>query len=176
MRVCLAAWPHLFGIMPDLGIAPAELEKLTRRHAVKLNPLVHCLVEEAALAVENVVGHESVKSALCMNCLICIGCISMCMNVYVYIYCHRRQVMMILKDKESDLNLSFSLNFNGYNYMVFASSEKMLGALGTQRERWSARTASPGTRSGRLVSRTPSFTRLPRECEHDGRCSGGPTL
>lgn len=65
-----------------------------------------------------------------------------------HIFCHRRQVMMILKDKESDLNLSFSLNFNGYNYMVFASSQKMLGALGTQRERWSARTASPGTRSG----------------------------
>lgn len=81
--------------------------------------------------------------------------------------------MMILKDKESELNLWFSLIFNGHNYMVFASSEKMLGVLGTQWGRWSARTASPGTRSGLLLFWTPSST---CECEHDGRCSGGPTL
>lgn len=33
--------------------------------------------------------------------------------------------MMFLKDKESHLNLSFSINVEGYNYMVFATSESM---------------------------------------------------
>ncbi|CAG06636.1 unnamed protein product [Tetraodon nigroviridis] len=53
--------------MPVVETAPAEFEKPTRRHGVKLNPAVACSVEEAALAVGNVVGHESVKSASRMN-------------------------------------------------------------------------------------------------------------
>lgn len=49
------------------GTAPAEFEKLTRCHAVKFIPVVHCLVEEAVLAVGDAVGHVSVKSASWVN-------------------------------------------------------------------------------------------------------------
>lgn len=54
----LAAWPYLFGVTSVAGTAPADFEMLARHHTVQ------CLVEEAALAVGDVVGHESVKSAL----------------------------------------------------------------------------------------------------------------
>lgn len=54
----LAAWPYLIGVTPVAGTAPADFEMLSRHHAVQ------CLVEEAALAGGDVVGHESVKSAL----------------------------------------------------------------------------------------------------------------
>ncbi|CAF92714.1 unnamed protein product, partial [Tetraodon nigroviridis] len=176
--------------MPVVGTAPAELEKLTRRHGVKLNPAVACSVEEAALAVGDVVGHDSVRSASRMNGAIVIFVEStakvgelvekgvviqdafttvspltnpatkvMISNVPPFIrnealskelsrygqlvspirmvslgckspklkhvVCHRRQVMMILQDKQSDLNLSFSISVEGFNYMVFASSESM---------------------------------------------------
>ena len=60
--VRLAAWPHLFGVMPMVGTAPADFEKLTRCLSVKLHPVVQCLVEAAALAVGHVVGHDNIKS------------------------------------------------------------------------------------------------------------------
>lgn len=48
------------------------LEKLTRRHAVKISPNVGCSVEEASYAVGEVVGFESIKSASRMNSAIVI--------------------------------------------------------------------------------------------------------
>lgn len=50
----LAAWPYLFGVTPvaGTGTAPADFETLTRHHTVQ------CLVEKAALAVGDAVGHE----------------------------------------------------------------------------------------------------------------------
>lgn len=45
----------------------AEFEKLTRLHAVKLIPTMNCWVEEASLAVGEVVGYDSFKSASRMN-------------------------------------------------------------------------------------------------------------
>ncbi|TWW77610.1 Transposon TX1 uncharacterized 82 kDa protein ORF 1 [Takifugu flavidus] len=45
----------------------SELEKLTRRHGVKLSPPDGVSVEECALAVGDIVGHTSVKSASRMN-------------------------------------------------------------------------------------------------------------
>lgn len=48
-------------------LAPVEFKKLTRRHAVKLSPALQCSVGEAALAVGDIVGHESLKSASWMN-------------------------------------------------------------------------------------------------------------
>ncbi|KAI3355855.1 hypothetical protein L3Q82_004225 [Scortum barcoo] len=44
-----------------------QVEKLTRRHAVRLVPAVSCSVEEVSLAVGEVVGYGSVKSASRMN-------------------------------------------------------------------------------------------------------------
>ncbi|KAI3360756.1 hypothetical protein L3Q82_012994 [Scortum barcoo] len=44
-----------------------SFEKLTRRHAVRLVPAVSCSVEEVSLAVGEVVGYGSVKSASRMN-------------------------------------------------------------------------------------------------------------
>lgn len=49
------------------GGGSVGLDKLTRRHAVKLSPSVNCTVEECSLAVGEVVGHGSVKSASRMN-------------------------------------------------------------------------------------------------------------
>ena len=43
------------------------LHKLTRRHGFKLCPAVDCSVEEVSPAVGEVVGYDSVKSALRMN-------------------------------------------------------------------------------------------------------------
>lgn len=60
--VCMAVvWAQLFGTMPAVGTAPAEFEKLTRRHAAKLNPAVQCPVEDPALAVGDVVGHKALN-------------------------------------------------------------------------------------------------------------------
>ncbi|KAI3370935.1 hypothetical protein L3Q82_023490 [Scortum barcoo] len=54
------------GIMPIVS-SQEELEKLTRRHAVKVLPQAGCSVEEVGYAVGEVVGFESVKSTSCMN-------------------------------------------------------------------------------------------------------------
>ena len=176
--------------MPVSGAAAADFERLTRRHAVKLVPSVPCSVEEAGLAVGEVVGCECVKSASRMNGAIVIfldatakvsevveqgvviqgtftpvlplvspaakvvisnappfiknedltkelsrygqlvstikmvslGCKSARLK---HVVSHRRQVFMVLKDPAHDLNLSFSFKVDGYNYMVFATSETM---------------------------------------------------
>ena len=168
----------------------AEFEKLTRRHAVKLVPAVNCSVEEATLAVGEVVGCGSVKSASRMNeaivifldstakvsdvvetgvviqdtftpvlplvsparkitisnappfiknemlakelarygqlvspiKMVSLGCRSPLLK---HVVCHRRQVFIVLKDKTDDLNLSFNFKVDGFNYMVFATSETM---------------------------------------------------
>lgn len=42
-----------------------------------------------------------------------------------HVVCHRRQFFMILKNAANELNLSFSFKIDGFNYMVFASSENM---------------------------------------------------
>ncbi|KAI3359176.1 hypothetical protein L3Q82_002603 [Scortum barcoo] len=54
------------GVMPVVS-SQEELEKLTRRHAVKVLPQAGCSVEEVGSAVGEVVGFESVKSASRMN-------------------------------------------------------------------------------------------------------------
>ena len=43
------------------------LEKLTRRHAIKMVPTISCSVEECSLAVGELVGYASVRSASRMN-------------------------------------------------------------------------------------------------------------
>ncbi|TWW78313.1 hypothetical protein D4764_11G0004340 [Takifugu flavidus] len=55
--------------MPVMAEAPgvSGLEKLTRRHAVKLSSPTGVSVEECVLAVGEIVGHGSVKSASRMN-------------------------------------------------------------------------------------------------------------
>ncbi|TWW78251.1 hypothetical protein D4764_11G0003720 [Takifugu flavidus] len=51
--------------MPVMAAASgvSEFEKLTRRHGVKLSPPAGMSVEECSLAVGEIVGHGSVKSA-----------------------------------------------------------------------------------------------------------------
>lgn len=53
--------------MLTLGVSVAGLEKLTRRHGVRLCPAVNCSVESCSLAVGEMVGYDSVKSASKMN-------------------------------------------------------------------------------------------------------------
>lgn len=55
--------------MLDMAVAPgvSELEKLTRRYGVKPCPPDGVSVEDCALAVGEIVGHGSVKSASRMN-------------------------------------------------------------------------------------------------------------
>ena len=57
----------LCGTVPVAEAAPAEFEKLTHSHEIKLFPTVQCSVEEARLAVGEVVGCDSVRSASRMN-------------------------------------------------------------------------------------------------------------
>ncbi|TWW77350.1 hypothetical protein D4764_12G0007400 [Takifugu flavidus] len=55
--------------MPAMAAASgvSGLEKLTRRHDVKLSPPASVSVEECVLSVGEIVGHGSVKSASRMN-------------------------------------------------------------------------------------------------------------
>ena len=53
--------------MPVAEVVPTEFEKLTCRHAIRFFPAVQCSVEQAGLAVGEVVRFNSVRSASCMN-------------------------------------------------------------------------------------------------------------
>ncbi|KAI3365345.1 hypothetical protein L3Q82_010129, partial [Scortum barcoo] len=59
-------WGSVGQVMPVVS-SQEELEKLTRRHAVKVLPQAGCSVEEVGSAVGEVVGFESIKSASRMN-------------------------------------------------------------------------------------------------------------
>ena len=178
----------LTGSMPVA--AAADFERLTRRHAIKVIPSVACSVAEAALAVGEVVGCDSVKSASRMNGAIVmfldntakvtevvekgvvihdtfnpvLPLVNPATRVMIsnappfiknetlvkelsrygqivsqikmvslgskspklkHVVSHRRQVFMVLKDNSRDLNLSFSFKIEGFNYMIFVSSETM---------------------------------------------------
>ncbi len=55
-------------MQPHMAVSGVSgLEKLTRRHAIKLSPAAGVSVEECSLAVGAVVGYGSVKSASRMN-------------------------------------------------------------------------------------------------------------
>ncbi len=71
-RFCVFALLPLchWKLAEPLGIAAggnSGLDKLTRRHAIKLSPAVSCSVEECSLGVDEIVGCKSVKSASRMN-------------------------------------------------------------------------------------------------------------
>ncbi|KAI2655608.1 Transposon TX1 uncharacterized 82 kDa protein [Labeo rohita] len=53
--------------MPARGAAGVGLEALTRRHACKLCLTIDCSVEDCVLAVGEIVGYDSIKSASRMN-------------------------------------------------------------------------------------------------------------
>lgn len=42
-----------------------------------------------------------------------------------HVVCHGRYVYMLLKDANSHLNLTLTFNVEGFNYVVFVSSETM---------------------------------------------------
>lgn len=54
--------------------------------------------------------------------MVLLGCKSQKLK---HVVCHRRQVFMILKDNATDLNLTFSFKVEGFNYVVFATSDTM---------------------------------------------------
>uniref|UniRef100_A0A0S7EW84 YTX1 n=1 Tax=Poeciliopsis prolifica TaxID=188132 RepID=A0A0S7EW84_9TELE len=54
--------------------------------------------------------------------MVSLGCKSALLK---HVVCHRRQVFMILKDMANELSLSFNFKVDGFNYVVFASSENM---------------------------------------------------
>ena len=180
----------LTGSMPVAAAAAADFESLTRRHAIKLIPAVACSVAEAALAVGEVVGCDSVKSASRMNGAIVmfldntakvsevvetgvvihdtfnpvLPLVNPATRVMIsnappfiknetlakelsrygqivsqikmvslgskspklrHVVSHRRQVFMVLRDNTKEINLSFTFKIEGFNYMVFVSSEAM---------------------------------------------------
>lgn len=49
-----------------------------------------------------------------------------------HVVSHRRQVFMVLKDSTEDLNLSLSFKLDGFNYMVFVSSETTCFSCGAE--------------------------------------------
>ena len=180
----------LTGSMPVAAAVAADFESLTRRHAIKLIPAVACSVAEAALAVGEVVGCDSVKSASRMNGTIVmfldntakvsevvetgvvihdtfnpvLPLVNPATRVMIsnappfiknetlakelsrygqivsqikmvslgskspklrHVVSHRRQVFMVLRDNTKEINLSFTFKIEGFNYMVFVSSEAM---------------------------------------------------
>lgn len=54
--------------------------------------------------------------------MVSLGCKSPLLK---HVVCHRRQVFMVLKNNSAEINLSFNFNVDGFNYMVFATSETM---------------------------------------------------
>ncbi|KAI3369169.1 hypothetical protein L3Q82_026128 [Scortum barcoo] len=123
-----------------------ELEKLTRRHAVKVLPQAGCSVEEVGSAVGEVVGFESIKSASRMNSAVVIFLdevvkVERVLEAGIVLRYplvnpskkitvsnappFRRQVYMILKDADSHLNLTLNFKVDGFNYNVFVTSETM---------------------------------------------------
>lgn len=54
--------------------------------------------------------------------MVSLGCKSPLLK---HVVCRRRQVFMIPKDSSAELNLSFNFKGDGFNYIVFATSETM---------------------------------------------------
>lgn len=65
----VGVWWWLERLLPALlvSMVGSGLEQLTCWHAVKLSPAVSCSVEECSLAVGELVGYGSMKSASRMN-------------------------------------------------------------------------------------------------------------
>ncbi|KAI3376772.1 hypothetical protein L3Q82_000368 [Scortum barcoo] len=123
------------GIMPVVS-SQEELEKLTRRHAVKVLPQAGCSVEEVGYAVGEVVGFESVKSASRTRFtpvypvnpskkITVSNAPPFIKNDDLSKALSRRQLYMILKDTDSHLNLTLNFKVDGFNYIVFVTSETM---------------------------------------------------
>ncbi|KAI3369590.1 hypothetical protein L3Q82_024474, partial [Scortum barcoo] len=110
------------GIMPVVS-SQEELEKLTRRHAVKVLPQAGCSVEEVGSAVGEVVvgwGLRASSRSSRMNSAVVIFLDEV---VKVERKVVRRQLYMILKDADSHLNLTLNFKVDGFNYIVFVTSE-----------------------------------------------------
>jgi len=59
-------WPA-FCWLTMAGPSQTKFEQLSRRHGIKLAPVMNCPVEECSLAVGNAVGFDSIISASRMN-------------------------------------------------------------------------------------------------------------
>ncbi len=172
------------------GASQTKFEQLSRRHGIKLAPVVNCSVEDCSLAVGKAVGFDSIMSASRMNSAVVIfldtiekvnsvvqsgvviqdtftpviplvqpakriilanvppfikdetlinelsrhgkivsqmkriplGCKSPLLK---HVVCFRRQLYMILKCDLDELNLSFKFKVDGFDYVVFATSDTM---------------------------------------------------
>lgn len=166
------------------------LEQLTRRHGIKVPVGSDCSVEECSLAVGQVIGHESIRSASRMNSAmvlfldsvdkvnkiveqgivvknaytpvfplvnpakkillsnvppfikddvlerelsrygqfvsaikkIPVGCKSPLLK---HVVSFRRQAFMVLKQGVDELNVSFKFKIDGFDYVIFATTETM---------------------------------------------------
>ncbi|KAL0151799.1 hypothetical protein M9458_052893 [Cirrhinus mrigala] len=167
-----------------------SLDRLSRRHGIKLAPVTNVSVEQCVLAVGQVVGFDSVLSASRMNSAVVVfldsvekvnsivqsgvviqdtltpvmpllqpakkvilsnvppfikdelliaelsrhgkivsqmkkiplGCKSPLLK---HVVCFRRQVYMVLKNDAEDLNVTFKFRIDGFDYVVFATSDTM---------------------------------------------------
>lgn len=165
-------------------------ERLSRRHGIKIAPVMNCSVEDCSLAVGEIVGHDSIMSASRMNSAVVIfldniekvnrvvengviiqetftpviplvqpakkiilsnvppfirdellitelsrhgkivsqmrkvplGCKSPLLK---HVVSFRRQVFMVLKSEVEDLSVAFKFKIDGFDYVVYASSETM---------------------------------------------------
>ncbi len=160
------------------GARQTKFEQLSRRHGIKLAPVVNCSVEDCSLAVGKAVGFDSIMSAERMNSAVVIfldtiekvnsvvqsgvviqdtftpviplppfikdetlinelsrhGKIVSQMKriplgykspLLKHVVCFRRQLYMILKNDLDELNLSFKFKFDGFDYVIFATSDTM---------------------------------------------------
>lgn len=167
-----------------------SFERLSRRHGIKIAPVMNCSVEDCSLAVGQIVGHDSIMSASRMNSAVVIfldnvekvnrvvengisiqdtftpviplvqpakkiilsnvppfikddlliaelsrhgkivsqmrkvplGCKSPLLK---HVVSFRRQIFMVLKSEVEDLSLAFKFKIDGFDYVVYASSETM---------------------------------------------------
>uniref|UniRef100_G3Q7R1 CCHC-type domain-containing protein n=1 Tax=Gasterosteus aculeatus TaxID=69293 RepID=G3Q7R1_GASAC len=117
--------------------------QLTRKHGIKIAAGFPCSVEDIGLAVGEVVGHGSVKSAARMNGAVVIFLdqvekvnrvveAGLTVNeMFVQVLpltqpaTHRRHLYMILNNRNVELNLRFHVKIDDYEYVIFASSSAM---------------------------------------------------
>lgn len=167
-----------------------SFEQLSRRHGIKLAPVMRCSVEDCCSAVGKLIGYDSIMSASRMNSafVLFLNSIEKVNNVVQsgvvihdtftpvmplaqpakkivlsnvppfinddllstelsrhgklvsqmkrlplnckspllrHVVCFRRQVYMILNNNAEELNVAFKFRFDGFDYVVFVTSETM---------------------------------------------------
>ncbi|KAF0039204.1 hypothetical protein F2P81_009688 [Scophthalmus maximus] len=135
-----------------MGGCGGDFTRLTRKHGVKVGAGSPCSVEEVALAVGDVIGHGSVKSAARIGKITISNIPPFISDEFLvrelsrhgkvvsgvqklssgykspllrHVVSHRRQLYMILNNRKEEFNCRFQVKIDNFEYMIFATSSFM---------------------------------------------------